>query len=73
MGRPLTLVAPGDRYNYLVIVAEIESQPRAWSTSSYRRMHVRCDCGNETIVRLDNLRIGQTKSCGCGIARRKAG
>lgn len=73
MGRPLTPVARGDRYNYLVIVAEETPEPRAWSTSSYRRMRVRCDCGRETIVRLDNLRIGQTKSRGCGIARKRAG
>ena len=26
----------------------------------------RCDCGNETVVRLSNLKSGSTKSCGCG-------
>lgn len=25
----------------------------------------RCDCGQETIVRTDNMRNGRTKSCGC--------
>lgn len=26
----------------------------------------KCDCGNETIVNSNNLRSGNTKSCGCG-------
>ena len=27
--------------------------------------HCQCECGNKTIVRLDRLRSGETKSCGC--------
>lgn len=30
----------------------------------------RCDCGNETIVRGNNLRIGGTVSCGCFFSER---
>lgn len=30
----------------------------------------RCDCGNETEVRIGNIRFGRTKSCGC-LQRRK--
>jgi hypothetical protein len=26
-----------------------------------------CDCGNETVAYLSNLRAGKTKSCGCGV------
>ena len=25
----------------------------------------RCDCGNERVVAMSNLRVGHTKSCGC--------
>ncbi len=31
----------------------------------------RCECGKETIVTLNNLRRGGTKSCGCGMHRNK--
>jgi hypothetical protein len=29
------------------------------------RMRCRCTCGNECVVRLDDLKRGHTKSCGC--------
>jgi hypothetical protein len=29
------------------------------------RMRCRCTCGNECVVRLDHLKRGHTKSCGC--------
>lgn len=31
----------------------------------------RCDCGNETIVDAQKLKVGHTKSCGCAIAENK--
>lgn len=49
----------GDRYGRLIVLKEVEQ-------SGYmRRFLCRCDCGNETIVRMSNLRTGHTTSCGC--------
>lgn len=31
----------------------------------YRRWACRCDCGSKVMVRTENLRNGDTKSCGC--------
>lgn len=48
----------GDRFNRLVVVAEV--------TGHRRRMIVcRCDCGVERTLRLDHVRGGLIKSCGC--------
>jgi len=48
----------GDKYHRLLVTAlhSIE-YPAKWICL--------CDCGNKTIVRGNNLRTGQVKSCGC--------
>lgn len=52
-------VKDGDRYGRLTIVSETDK----WKG---RRMFLcRCDCGNEVVVGLGNLRNGHTQSCGC--------
>lgn len=50
----------GLKYNMLTILEEVPP------TSKYkRRFKCLCDCGNETIIQLGNLKNGHTKSCGC--------
>lgn len=51
----------GERYGKLTVIG--------YSHSSKDRKRTywkcRCDCGNEIVTRLDALREGRTKSCGC--------
>lgn len=51
----------GDRYGRLTVISEadrVEGNNDRW-------WHCQCDCGNRKIVRMNQLRIGRTKSCGC--------
>lgn len=57
MGKRLA-VNPGDRFGKLTIIKEIDQ-------ITARRFLCKCDCGNTSIVRLNNLTGGTTKSCGC--------
>lgn len=50
----------GKRYGSLTV---IKLEYKAKNGSNY--WLCKCDCGNKTIVRTDNLRNGHTKSCGC--------
>lgn len=52
----------GNRYGRLVALGPVG---RANDTSSSIIWHCRCDCGNEIMTRLVNLRTGDTRSCGC--------
>ena len=56
-------VKEGERYGRLTIIREVE--PDGSSHKRVRRFLCRCDCGNEIICRLPNLKSGTTKSCGC--------
>jgi|GEM_PF-1805722 len=49
----------GARYGRLIVLEEVE--PRG----KYRRYLCQCDCGNKTVVNMNDLRSGNTKSCGC--------
>lgn len=50
----------GQKFNKLTVIEFVEKD------AQYRKYYkCKCDCGNETIVRLDKLRSGHTKSCGC--------
>jgi len=60
-GQPLTpvkLVEPGERFGLLTAIIEAPKKIGA------RYFYCICDCGNETTVRANLLRFGQTKSCG---------
>ena len=56
-------VKQGDRYGRLTIIREVEQTRSAHSVT--RRFLCKCDCGNEVVCRITNLRSGITKSCGC--------
>lgn len=56
------IVLPGDRFGRLTILKEVEKDQ---SKYGFRRFLVRCDCGNEKILRAYNLFSGDSKSCGC--------
>lgn len=53
----------GERFGRLVVVSEVE--PIIYRGNKLRRFLCRCDCGNETEVRLSSLISGMTSSCGC--------
>lgn len=54
----------GDTFNKLTILSEIE--PITYpSGQTKRRMLCKCECGNETIAELGQLKNGNKKSCGC--------
>lgn len=56
-------INPGQRHGSLVVLGEAPAIHVAkWRV---RMARCRCDCGAETIVRLDYLRSGHTTSCGC--------
>ena len=49
----------GQRFGHLVVIAPAETRGgRAY-------WHCRCDCGREVDVRTENLRSGNSTSCGC--------
>lgn len=56
------IILPGDRYGRLTIIKEVEP-----TSTNVRRFLCKCDCGNETIVRMCHLRSTNkpTVSCGC--------
>ena len=51
------------KYNRLTIVKEIA--PYIWNKRKYIKFECKCDCGKIVEVRLDKLKKGTTKSCGC--------
>lgn len=53
----------GDKYGKLTIVKEL---PRRRHTSRiYRYVECKCQCGNIKAFKLEGIRSGDTKSCGC--------
>lgn len=56
-GRKPTIF-PGDRFGQLVVLREADVTPNG------RRYVCRCDCGAERVAQSNNLRSGNTTSCG---------
>lgn len=54
----------GGRYGRLTVIREA---PPAFTSGGRKMRQVLCvcDCGNEKVVRVENLRKGSVKSCGC--------
>lgn len=57
----------GKRFGRLVVIREVE--PRKYNGLSVRRLQYlcKCDCGEEVSVVGENLRRGDTSSCGCAL------
>lgn len=51
----------GNRYGKLVVL-----EWAGTGQNRYAMWKCECDCGNVTVVRGNNLRTGNTRSCGCG-------
>ncbi len=58
MGKLIDLT--GQRFGRLVVVARAEND-----SHNKARWCCRCDCGKEIIARSNDLRSGNTQSCGC--------
>jgi hypothetical protein len=60
-------IKQGDRYGLLTIQSEAPRYNHKKIVYPRRLMNVTCDCrpNREIVVRLDHLRQGATKSCGC--------
>lgn len=59
----------GVRFGMLTAISEAERWPRAGRRLGRRQWLCRCDCGNETIVLMENLVTENTSSCGCAEGR----
>ena len=57
-------ISTGDRFSRLMVVGEAEPAIRARG-HHVRQFLCRCECGSLTTVRMDHLRSGAIKSCGC--------
>lgn len=57
-------VSPGDVYGRLTVLASADDyvSPRGRRCT---QVWVRCSCGAERVVRVDNVRSGRSRSCGC--------
>lgn len=53
----------GQKYGRLTIIKEVK--PYIWNNRKYCKVLCKCDCGNYKEIRLDNLKSGSIKSCGC--------
>lgn len=51
----------GERFTKLVVIEECNEK----FSKRGKRYVCQCDCGNQSIVRSDFLKSGNTKSCGC--------
>ena len=60
----LSLDVSGQKFGMLTA---IEQCGKSGKKGNYKRLwKCKCDCGNETFVTLNDLRTGNTISCGCG-------
>ena len=56
----------GKKFGRLTVIADADYTNDAVNHKRRNRyVHCQCDCGNKTSVRVDHLRRGMTRSCGC--------
>ncbi|MCC6718142.1 MAG: hypothetical protein IT555_09665 [Acetobacteraceae bacterium] len=56
-------ITHGRSYNRLEVLDE--AKPNCWRNGVYARWRCACNCGAETIVLLDYLKLGAVASCDC--------
>lgn len=61
----------GRRFGNLTVIEKVDCPAGLKSHGTY--WHCRCDCGKETVVHGNNLRNGNSKSCGCRRGSHKCG
>lgn len=54
----------GDRFGRLVVIRKVGVHKKPCGTTQSKYL-CQCDCGNQTVVLMQNLKNGNTKSCGC--------
>ena len=62
MGAPVNLT--GQNFGRIIVLYEVEPHITIGG-SKQRQWRCRCDCGNEFVTTTQNLRSGDTRSCGC--------
>jgi hypothetical protein len=55
------------RYGKLTVLSKADRTDEAYGTY----VKCRCDCGNVKVIKLTNLRTGNTTTCGCSYQRRR--
>jgi len=58
-----TRIHSGDRYGQLTVVEETDGMVSGGENK--HQVLCRCDCGTEKVIRLDLLRNGKARTCGC--------
>lgn len=51
------------KFGRLTVIGEVPAEER--KNKKHRELICKCDCGNIKIIRMTNLKSGNTKSCGC--------
>jgi len=57
----------GKRYGQLTVLSKMDRTDKDYNTY----VKCRCDCGNIKVIRLPNMRSGNTTTCGCWQEQRK--
>ena len=70
MPPPRQDIPAGSRFGALAVVTEIHPQHRPNGRGTVRMFVVRCACDATRAVSLQNLRSGNTQSCGCKAHRK---
>ena len=61
----MIIIASGTKFDDLTVLNEGERQPYKTSSRTHRTFDCECICGAVINCRMDKLRAGRLKSCGC--------
>jgi hypothetical protein len=70
MPPPRADIVAGTRFGALTVIIEMDPVLRPEGKGLIRVFAMRCDCGQSRAVSLQNLRSGNTRSCGCKAHRK---